>query len=178
MVCGSSPLATAVSRVIETSFLLAVNAVVGRIEIDDDLLGSLGVSRQVQIDPKRFQGRFVGDDFLVSLRCVGVGLSEFEPIERAFSGQRRATISLSNARVAGDVNLANSERQHLISAQIVVIIEVFVSEGDGHGSLGEQVTQRVFDGAGIAMIDEAFGESVDDGVSEIDLAQQHGSSVG
>ena len=61
--------------------------VIGGVEIERDLCRGLGVGIEEQIDEQRFDGGGIGGNAGIAGWLVA---AEFEPVQRAFAGQRRA----------------------------------------------------------------------------------------
>ena len=53
------------------------------------------------------------------------------------------------------LELAGEQRQNRVVPQLVVVVEVFVSQGDAHDALPHQRPDRVFRETGIAVVGEA-----------------------
>ena len=100
-----------------------------------------------------------GDDLLVAALRVGPRGRQFQAVQRALAGQRLAAIARSATLLAGRIALADQRRQERIVPQVVVVVEVFVAQGQGEHPLGDQFVDRVLDQLGIAVIVEAGGES-------------------
>src|SRR3954469_10283884 len=70
----------------EPAFLLAMQRVIGGIEIECDLCRSLGVGIEEQIDEQGLDGSGIGGNAGIAGWLVA---AEFEPVQRAFARQRR-----------------------------------------------------------------------------------------
>jgi hypothetical protein len=78
----------------EPTLLMAVQGIVGRVEVEDDLLGRPSVRFEEKVDEQRLdRPRIVADLLVASDRFA----RQFEPVERRFAGDRRAR-SLSWSR--------------------------------------------------------------------------------
>ncbi len=62
-------------------------------------------------------------------------------------------------------------------AQGVVIVEVFVAQGQAEDPLGQQVVDRVLDQIRIAVVVEAGGQSSEDAGLGLDLPQEEAAGV-
>jgi hypothetical protein len=71
----------------EPAFLLPVQRIIGGVEIERDLRRGLGVGIEEQIDEQRLTGRAIGGNAGIAGGRVA---AEFEPVQAAFAGQRRA----------------------------------------------------------------------------------------
>src|ERR1700677_2991473 len=69
------------------ALLIAVQGVVGRVEVEGDLLGSFCMRLEKQVDKQALdRGRLVRDLAIFRRRVV----RQFEPVQRGFAGYRRA----------------------------------------------------------------------------------------
>ena len=79
----------------EPAFLMPMQRIVGRIEVEDDLLRRFVVRVEEEIDEQLFDGWRIGGDLGIARR---LGLAQFQAVERAFcqlpersqSGRRQA----------------------------------------------------------------------------------------
>ena len=65
-----------------------------------------------------------------------------------------------------------------VAAEVVVVVEVLVAQGQGVDPLGEEVLDGVLDEVGVAVVGEAGGELADDPGESLGLAEQQGAAVG
>src|SRR5208337_3380475 len=77
----------------ELTFLVAMQRIVGGIKVENDLFGRLGVGVQEEIDEQAFDRRCVVADLVVA---GGFGAAQFQPVQRGFTGQRRAANLLAS----------------------------------------------------------------------------------
>ena len=152
----------------EATFLLAVQRIVGRVQIQDDLLGCAsflrggGVRIEEQVNEQSFDGgRLVTDLVIAGRRRLG----EFEPIEGRLAGHRRAT-------GAAGLELAGQDRHHRIVAQLVVVDEVFIAERKTEDPLANERRHGVLDEFLPACITKAGGEPLDETNGPIGGAEQ------
>ena len=168
---------TVVIRVEVAPFLGAVQRVVGRVEIEDDLLGRRAVRLQEQRDQQTVDRRRVGGDPLVAVARRPVRDAELEPVERARTGQRMAAVALAHPVGAGDVAAADGQRQHAVVAQLVVIVEILVPQSDRHDPLRDETVQLVLAALGVAMIREASREPAGHAEHVVGLPQEQRAAV-
>jgi hypothetical protein len=101
----------------EAAFLMAVQRIIGGVEVEDDLLGRRRVRFEEEVDEQTFDRRPVVADLVVARRSPrGV----LEPVQRAFASQR-------GAGLAPGGELARERRQHRVVAQLVVIDQILVA---------------------------------------------------
>jgi len=102
----------------EAAFLVAVQGIVGRIEIEDDLLRRCLVGLEEQSDQQALDRRRVVANLVVAR---GPGRRVLESVQRALAGERGASRTLR-------LELAGKGRQHRIVPQLVVVDEILVAE--------------------------------------------------
>ena len=73
--------------------------------------------------------------------------------------------------------LLNQHRQQGIIPQLLVIVQIFISQGQPIDSLGHQLLYRMFDQIGIPIIGEAGGKLVEDPNALLDLPQQQTTAI-
>ena len=126
----------AIVAVEEPPLLVAVQRVVGGIEVEHDLLGRRGVRVEEQLDEQPLdRGRVMADLVVAGGRP---GRRVLEPVERRLAGQRRA-VGATRAELAGD------RRQHRVVAQGVVVDQVLVAQRQGEHALADQGGHVVLD---------------------------------
>ncbi len=119
----------------EAPLLVAVQRIVGGIEIEDDLLGRPRVRLQEQVDEQRSRSPPVVADLVIARRRK---LAQLQPVERRLAGHRRAVRAPRR-------KLARQHRQHRIVAQLVVVVEILVAERDAEHPLADQRRDLVLD---------------------------------
>ena len=119
----------------EPAFLMAVQRIVGGVEIEDDLLRRRRVGFQKKVDEQRLDRRRLVADLVIA---GGDRLGEFQPIERRLAGQRRAVLAPRR-------ELARQHRHQRIMAKIVMVVEVFVAERDAEHPLSDERAHAVLD---------------------------------
>ena len=70
-----------------------------------------------------------------------------------------AAVTLANPLLARHIALAHQQRQHRITTQFAMVVEIFISESESIDSLRHQLVHAVFDARRIAVIDEASRHS-------------------
>ena len=145
-------------RVEVAPLLGAVQRVVGRVEIEDDLPGRRAVRLQEQLDHQPVDLCRVGGDPLAAVARRLVRDAELEPVERARASQRMTAVAVPHPVGAGEVAAADGQRQHAVVAQLVVVVEILVSQRDRHDPLRDETVQPVLAAPGVAMVREASRE--------------------
>ena len=102
----------------EPPLLLAVQRVVGGVEVEDDLLRRPLVRLQEQIDEQVGERRRVVTDLVIAV--IGPQRGVLQPVERALAGERRAVRPLR-------LELVGEQREHRVVAQLVVVVHVLVA---------------------------------------------------
>jgi hypothetical protein len=119
----------------EPPLLLAVQRIIGRVEIKNDLLRCAFVRLQEQVDQKLLDGHRIVADLVVAR---GLQFAQLQPVQRRLAGNRRAIL-------APRCELAHQHRHHRIVAQFVVVIEILVAESDPEHPLADQGRNLVLD---------------------------------
>ena len=104
----------------EPPLLLAVQRIVRRIEIENDLPWSSRMRLNEQVDQQIPDRHRIVTDLVIARRLK---LAQLQPIERRFAGNRRAIL-------APRLELAGQYRHHRIVAQLVVVVEILVAKRD------------------------------------------------
>ena len=91
----------------EPALLLAMERVIGRVEVEDDLLRWSLVRLEEQIDEQVGERRRVVTDLMIAV--IGPQRRVLEPVERALAGERRAVLPLR-------LELAGEQREHRVVA--------------------------------------------------------------
>lgn len=118
---------------------------------------------------------------LFSLAPAGVSSSRLDQPSvgaPALAGQGFALVLGIDAVGPGDVLPSAEERQQRIVAELVVVVQVFVAQGQAHHPLEEEFLHSEFELLFIPMIGEAVGELADDAEPLFDLAEQQSAGVG
>ncbi len=79
--------------------------------------------------------------------------------------------------MAAGIRLLDQHRQQGIVPQLLVIVQVFVSQGQPIDSLGHQLLHRMFDQIGIPIIGEAGGKLAQDPNALLDLPQEQTTTI-
>ncbi len=101
----------------EPSLLLPVHRIIGRIKVEDDLAGCLLVRLQEQIDKEPPDRDRIVADLVIARRLQP---AQLQPVQRRLAGYRRIVL-------ATRFELARQHRHHRITAQLVVVVEIFIA---------------------------------------------------
>ena len=127
--------ATAVVPVEETPLLVAVQRVVGAVEVQEDPLRRRGTGFEEQVDHKFVHRLRVG--LLVPVGLAGH--AQLKPVQG--SGQRVA--ALANPILSGQV--VARQRQQTVVPKLVVVVEILVPQHEAGQPLGDQPPHRALD---------------------------------
>ena len=117
----------------EPAFLMAVQRVVGGVEVEDDLLGRPCVRLEEEVDEQRLDRRRVVADLVVA---GGDLARQFQPVQRRFARHRRAIL-------APGFELARQHRHQRVVTKLVMIVQVLVAERDAEHALPDERGDRV-----------------------------------
>ncbi len=112
----------------EPALLMAVQRVVGRVEVEDDLSGRPIVRLEEQVDEQGLDRRRVVADLLVA---GGDLARQFQPVQRRLAGHRRAIL-------APGLKLARQHRHQRIVAKLVMVVQVLIAERDAVHALPDE----------------------------------------
>ena len=160
----------AVVAVEEPALLPAVHRIVGRVDVKHQPLRRQalpGLDEQVGQHVLELLGIVV--DLPVAVRPAPGG-RVFETVQRALARQRRAALAAS-------LGLVRQQRQHGIAPQLVVVVEVLVSQRDARDPLRHQRPHRMLRETGVAVVREAAGHPVEEAQRPVDAPQQQRSGV-
>ena len=148
-------------------FLLAVQRVVGGVEIEDDLLGRRLVRLQKKRDEQIFDGDRIMGDLVIARRLRP---AQLQTVQRRLAGHRRAVLAPCR-------QLAGEDRHHRIVAQLVVIVDILIAERQPKHTLPDQRRHKVLYQLRTAMIAEAPGETINQLDRTIRRSQQQRPGV-
>jgi hypothetical protein len=126
----------------EAALLVAVQRIIGRVEVENDLSRWRLMCLEEQADEQAFDCRAVVANLMVDWPPNGVGAPfpnpaanrrqrrMLEPVERALAGERGAVL-------APRLELAGEGRQHRVVAQLVMVDQILVPERDAADALHE-----------------------------------------
>jgi len=146
----------------EAAFLVAMQRIVGGVEIEDDLVRGCLVRRQEQLDEQSLDRRRIMSDLVVAR---GFGWRMLEPVQGALAGERGAALTLG-------VELAGQRRQHRVVPQLVVVDQILIAERDAEHPLRHHRLDAVLDLRLGTAIDEAGGEPAHQPNRPVGRAQQ------
>jgi hypothetical protein len=149
---------------------MAVQRIIGRIQIEHDLPRRHRMRLEEQLDEQPLDRRRLGPDLVLATHARE--RVQLEAVERALAGQRRA------APMALRRQLPQQRAHHRIVAQPLVIVQILVAERHAKHPLPEQRAHRMLDRILSAFIDETARQPVDHTDRCIRLAEQQRPGVG
>ena len=130
----------------EAALLVAMQRIIGGVEVKDDLFGPRPVRLEEQLDEQAFDRGRIMPDLVVAV--VGPQWRVLEPVQGALAGERRAVF-------APRLELADQSRQHWVMAQLVVVDEILVPQRDPADALHQHGVDGVLHELRRAAIGEA-----------------------
>jgi hypothetical protein len=119
-----------------------------------------------------------GDDLLVSTLAVGPHRRELQAIERTLACQGFPFIAQAPAVFTRGIFFAHEHSHERIVPQLVVVVEIFVTQTQCENALLQEIFQGVLDQVGIAVVDETIaGEPADEVELGLDLAEEQAAAI-
>ncbi len=132
----------------EPPLLLAVQRIIGRIKVQNDLPRSSLMRLQEQIDQQMLDRHRVVADLVIARRLQ---LAQLQSVERRLAGHRRTFLTPR-------LKLAGQHRHHRIVAQLVVVVEILVAERDPKHPLTDQGRDLVLNQISPPLVVKARGK--------------------
>ena len=151
----------------EPAFLMAMQRVVGGVEVEHDLPGRPCVRLEEQVDEQGLDRRRVVADLVVAGRDLA---RQFEAVERRLARRRRAV-------AAPSLELARQHRHQRVVTKLVVIVQVFVAERDAEHALPDERGHRVLDEPLVSRVAETSRKPPNQIHTPIRGAQQQAAGV-
>ena len=141
--------------VVLTPLLFAVHRVIRGIEIDHDLLSWLAVHVQERVHEQRVHLILVRHDLLVTMVLGRFRASQFHPVQRARSRQGICPVTRPRPCLACQIVTAARQRQQAVPSDLVVVVEIIVTQREPQHPLPGQRFDRVLCSGRIAVVLEA-----------------------
>ncbi len=125
------------------SFLLSVHGIVGSIQIHHDALGLARLGLDVEIHQQTIHGFFVHHDLLVAGVGLGIRWRQLQPVQTALARSGFAPVLLAPPVLTLHVSLARQQRQQGILPQPIMVVQIFVAQGDAVHTLPHQLADAV-----------------------------------
>jgi hypothetical protein len=168
---------TAVVTVKEPAFLVPVQRIVRRIQIQPDFFRRLLVRFQKQIHQQPIKRIRIRRNPLVAILGSRIRCAKLQPIERARTRQRKAPVPSLLPSLARQISLACQQRQHAVRAQGIVIVQIFIAQRQTINTLRHQLMHAVLDALRIAVIGETRRQPIQRSHTLINLTQQQAAAV-
>ena len=138
----------------EPAFLIAVQGVVGRIQIQHHLRRRRLLALQKQIDQKNVDQLAIGDNLLVTNTLRRRWRAELQAVQRAGTGQSVTAVTFAHALRAGHIGTTTGQRQSAVGAQSVMVVEILIARRQRQYPLCDQGLQTMLDPRWIAMVNK------------------------
>lgn len=159
----------AIIAVEEPSFLVAMQRIIGGVEIEHDLARRLVVGFHEQLDEQGFNRILVVADLMIARRLPDTAM--LQPVQRRFAGKHCTVFPLRRQAL-------RQKCEHRVVAQRVVVIDVLVTECDRYDALPDQGGASAVNRAvRIASIDKARGHAIEQANGLVGMAQQKHAGV-
>ena len=167
----------AVVAVEEAALLRAVNRIVRGIEIKDQLLRSIPLPVEEDLDEKAVYGVAIEHDPAITILLGLTCQTPLQPVQRALARQRFSSVRLLAPISAERISFPRQNRQQRILAQLLVIAQILVTEGDSVHPLAHELLDAVLDQPGVAIIGEACRQPTKNSPPALHLGQQQRPTV-
>ena len=151
----------------EVTFLLPVQRIIGRIQVQDDFLGRFLVCLEEDVNQQVVHRSVIQHDLLIALLLTGRLPGQFQPVQGALSRQSRLP----------EIRLVDQHSQQGIVPQLLVIVQVFIFQGQTIDSLCHQFLHRMIDQIRRPIIGEAGSELAENPRPLLDLPQKQTSAI-
>ncbi len=148
---------------IEATFLVAVNGIVRRVEIQDNPSRRRRMGIEIELDEQPLDRLCVMTNPQVAARRTRRRV--LQTIERALAGKHRAILALR-------LQLVRQQGQDRIVAQLVVVVEILVSERNLTDPLADQGGKLMHNQLRRPVIDEAECDTIKQSDRPVAMAQQ------
>ena len=152
----------------EPALLMAVQRIVGGVEVEHDLGRRLVMGLQEQIHEQSFDRLCIVADLVIARRFPDAAV--LQPVQRGFAGKHRTVFPFRRQAL-------REKCKHRIMAKRVVVVDVLVSQGDCPDALPDQRAYAVNRQIRIAAIDEAGGNPVEQADRSVHVAKQQGAGI-
>ena len=120
----------------EPAFLLAVQRIVGGVEVEHDLARRLGVRVEKQLDEQPSRSPPRRGRSCDSAAALPAARRMLQAVQRALARQRRR-------RLAVALELAEQHAQNRIAAKFIVVVEVLIAQRQAEDALRDQRLERM-----------------------------------
>jgi hypothetical protein len=151
----------------EPALLLPVQRIVGGIQVQDDQRRGLGLALQEQIDEQRFDRCRIVADLMVARRLRP---AQFQPVQRRLARDRR-TIGPPSFQ------LAVQDRHHWVVAQLIVVVQILVTQRNAEDALANQRADLMLDQLRAAVVGEAGSKPIHQANRPVRRSQQQRTRV-
>ena len=149
------------------TFLFPVQRIIGRIQVQDDFFRRFLVCLEEDVNQQAVHRSVIQHDLLVAFLLTGRLPSQFQSVQGALSRQSRLP----------EIWLVDQHSQQGIVPQLLVIVQIFVSQGQTIDSLCHQFLHRMIDQIRIPIIGEASSELAENPHPLLDLPQKQTSAI-
>ena len=146
---------------------MAVQRIVGGVEIEGDLRRRRRMRRKKQVDKQALDRRRVIADLVITGRLLP---AQFQPVERRFASQW-GTVRAPRFKLAAE------HRHHRVVAQLLVVDQVLVTQRNPEHPLPDQTRHRMFDQIGVPVVSETAGNALDQPDPLVGGAEQHCAGI-
>ena len=161
----------------EAALLLAVQRIIGRIQIQPDLPGWLLAGLQEHIHQQSIEPIRIRCDLPVAIPRCRIRRRQLQTVQSARSGQRIAPVTRPLSMLSRQIVLAHQQRQCAVRAQHIVIVEILVAERKAIHPLRHQRLNAVLNALRIPVVGETGREAPQHAEPMVYLPQQEPAAI-
>ena len=161
----------------EPPLLGAVKRIVGRVQIQHDLLRGRLMRLQEQLHQKPVDRPGVGNNPLVAIGARRLRAPQLQPIERARPRQRMAPVAFADTAGPDHIRAPARQRQRRVRAHTVMVVQILVAQRQSHHPLRHHHLKIMLRATRIAVVVETPRQTTADVEQPIRFPKQQRTPV-
>jgi hypothetical protein len=155
-----------------------VQRIVGRVQVEHDLARRRSLRLQKNLHQQSVHRFHLQRDLLVALFFLPLGRSQLQPVQCTLARQRLAPVAPPGPALAPRIRLLGQYCQQRVAPQLLVVVQVFVTERQRVDSLRDQPPCRVLHLPRRPMVPKTFRKTLNDPRPLFHLPQQQATPIG
>ena len=161
----------------EPAFLIPMQRVIGRIQIQHYLCRRSPLAVQKQIHQKVVDHPAIGDNLLVTIILRRRRITQLQAVQGAGTGQGVTAVTFARALLAGHIGATTGQRQSAVVTQSVMVIEILITGRQAQHPLCDQGLEGMLDPIWIAMVGKTGRQSAGHVKQPVSFTQQQHTAV-